>query len=219
MNTTGPRYDFTQVDRSQRANDRRRVASTPGLFHRSRVAAKICCGKSSEPMSSTMCKSIRRSAWYGSRAAHSPWAPSTITRKNVRCTASASTVSGFDEHTVTNAEFAQFIAATGDVTVAEQPLDPAQYPQAKPDLLVPGALVFHMTDGPGRQERHQQLVAICPRRVLAAARGPQRHRRAPTSSRGSCRLCRCRGVRVLGRQDLANRSRMGVRRARRSRRR
>jgi formylglycine-generating enzyme len=59
-------------------------------------------------------------------------------------------VDGFwiDEHTVTNAEFAQFIAATDYVTVAEQPLDPAQYPGAKAGLLVPGALVFHMTDGP-----------------------------------------------------------------------
>jgi formylglycine-generating enzyme required for sulfatase activity len=47
-----------------------------------------------------------------------------------------------DEHTVTNAEFARFVDATGYVTVAERPLDPAAYPDADPDLLVPGALVF-----------------------------------------------------------------------------
>jgi formylglycine-generating enzyme len=60
------------------------------------------------------------------------------------------TVDGFwiDSRTVTNAEFAQFVKETGYMTVAEQPLDPAQYPGAKPELLVPGALVFHMTDGP-----------------------------------------------------------------------
>ena len=34
------------------------------------------------------------------------------------------------------------------VTVAERPLDPADYPEADPDLLVPGSLVFHMTAGP-----------------------------------------------------------------------
>ncbi|HEX6999167.1 MAG TPA: formylglycine-generating enzyme family protein [Gammaproteobacteria bacterium] len=54
------------------------------------------------------------------------------------------TVSGFwiDETAVTNAEFERFIAATGYVTVAERPLDPRQYPNADPDMLVPGALVF-----------------------------------------------------------------------------
>lgn len=53
-----------------------------------------------------------------------------------------------DETTVTNARFAAFVAATGYVTVAERPLDPAQYPGAPPENLQPGALVFHMTQGP-----------------------------------------------------------------------
>lgn len=53
-----------------------------------------------------------------------------------------------DATTVTNAQFARFVAETGHVTVAERPLDPALYPGARPDMLVPGALVFHMTDGP-----------------------------------------------------------------------
>jgi formylglycine-generating enzyme required for sulfatase activity len=59
-------------------------------------------------------------------------------------------VDGFwvDETTVTNAEFARFVAATGYVTVAERPLDAAQYPGAKPEMLVPGGLVFRMTQGP-----------------------------------------------------------------------
>ena len=38
--------------------------------------------------------------------------------------------------------------ATGHVTVAERALDPALYAEADPDLLVPGALVFHQTAGP-----------------------------------------------------------------------
>ncbi|WP_145145153.1 formylglycine-generating enzyme family protein [Roseomonas gilardii] len=59
-------------------------------------------------------------------------------------------VAGFwmDATPVTNAAFARFVTATGYVTLAERPLDPALYPGAIPALLVPGALVFRMTDGP-----------------------------------------------------------------------
>jgi len=53
-----------------------------------------------------------------------------------------------DRYAVTNADFSGFVAATRYVTLAERPLDLALYPGAKPELAVPGALVFHMTDGP-----------------------------------------------------------------------
>jgi len=53
-----------------------------------------------------------------------------------------------DETAVTNRAFAQFVAATGYVTVAERPPDPAHYPGAPAHLLVPGSLVFRMTAGP-----------------------------------------------------------------------
>ena len=53
-----------------------------------------------------------------------------------------------DTHAVTNAEFSRFVRKTGYVTVAERPLDPADYPGAPAENLVPGALVFHMTSGP-----------------------------------------------------------------------
>jgi sulfatase modifying factor 1 len=54
------------------------------------------------------------------------------------------TVDGFwiDRYTVTNREFARFVAKTGHVTVAEQAPDPADYPGAKPELLVPASTVF-----------------------------------------------------------------------------
>jgi formylglycine-generating enzyme required for sulfatase activity len=60
------------------------------------------------------------------------------------------TVDGFwmDSYPVTVAEFRRFIRETGYVTVAERPLDPAQYPDADPALLVPGSLVFYQTSGP-----------------------------------------------------------------------
>jgi formylglycine-generating enzyme len=59
-------------------------------------------------------------------------------------------VEGFwiDERPVTVAEFRRFVKATGHVSVAERPLDPADYPGADPDALVPGALVFQPSRGP-----------------------------------------------------------------------
>jgi sulfatase modifying factor 1 len=59
-------------------------------------------------------------------------------------------VSGFwiDRHQVTNREFAAFVQETGYVTVAERPLDPADFPGAPAENLVPGSLVFTPTPGP-----------------------------------------------------------------------
>jgi formylglycine-generating enzyme len=59
-------------------------------------------------------------------------------------------VDGFwiGQHLVTVAEFRRFVKATGYDTVAERPLDPAQYPDADPELLQPGSLVFYPTRGP-----------------------------------------------------------------------
>jgi formylglycine-generating enzyme required for sulfatase activity len=59
-------------------------------------------------------------------------------------------VDGFwiDRLQVTNREFTAFVDGTGYVTVAERPLDPADFPGAPPENLVPGSLVFTMTPGP-----------------------------------------------------------------------
>jgi formylglycine-generating enzyme len=48
---------------------------------------------------------------------------------------------------VTNGEYAAFVESTGYVTVAERPLDPADFPGAPAENLVPGSLVFTMTPG------------------------------------------------------------------------
>jgi formylglycine-generating enzyme len=49
---------------------------------------------------------------------------------------------------VTNAQFAAFADATGYATVAERPLDPAEFPGAPPENLQPGSMVFRRTAGP-----------------------------------------------------------------------
>lgn len=56
-------------------------------------------------------------------------------------------VEGFwmDPCVVTNAQFAQFVAATGYVTLAERPLNPKDFPGAPPENLVPGSMLFHKT--------------------------------------------------------------------------
>jgi formylglycine-generating enzyme len=53
-----------------------------------------------------------------------------------------------DEHPVTNLQFGRFVKATGYVTVAELPPDPADFPDAEPEQLVPGSLVFQPSQGP-----------------------------------------------------------------------
>jgi formylglycine-generating enzyme required for sulfatase activity len=53
-----------------------------------------------------------------------------------------------DETPVTASDFRRFVRESRYVTVAELPPDPGLYPDADPDLLVPGSLVFRKTAGP-----------------------------------------------------------------------
>jgi len=59
-------------------------------------------------------------------------------------------VDGFwiDSCAVTNRDYQRFVAETDYVTVAERPLDPADFPGAPAENLVPGSLVFTPTPGP-----------------------------------------------------------------------
>lgn len=60
------------------------------------------------------------------------------------------TVNSFimDKFTVTNEQYKKFVDKTGYVTVAERPLNPADYPGVSEDKLIPGALVFKKSKGP-----------------------------------------------------------------------
>ena len=79
-------------------------------------------------------------------------------------------VDGFwiDTHAVTNAQFARFVDATGYVTLAERPADPADYPGADPALLAPSSVVFLQAARPGGPAQSFQLVVVRARRRLAA---------------------------------------------------
>jgi len=83
-------------------------------------------------------------------------------------------VDGFwmDEHPVTNAQFRRFVKAAGHVTLAERPPDAADYPDADPDLLVPGSLVFRMTRGPVDLSDYRSWWAYVPGASWRHPEGP-----------------------------------------------
>ena len=83
-------------------------------------------------------------------------------------------VPGFwmDSHPVTVEEFRRFVKATGYVTVAERPLERADYPDADPDLMVPGSLVFHRTPGPVDLRDYRNWWAYVPGACWRRPEGP-----------------------------------------------
>jgi formylglycine-generating enzyme len=84
-------------------------------------------------------------------------------------------VDGFwiQTHQVTNDEFAEFVSATGYVTIAERPLDPADYPDAPAENLQPGSMVFHRTPGPVDLKHINQWWTWTPGACWSHPRGPR----------------------------------------------
>jgi formylglycine-generating enzyme required for sulfatase activity len=83
-------------------------------------------------------------------------------------------VDGFwiDRYTVTNDQFAAFVAATGHVTVAERPPDPMLYPDADPALMVPASVVFTPTSRPVSRSDHLAWWSLVPGAQWRHPRGP-----------------------------------------------
>jgi formylglycine-generating enzyme required for sulfatase activity len=84
-------------------------------------------------------------------------------------------VDGFwiDAHCVTNTLFSRFVAATGYVTLAERPADPADYPGADPALLVPSSVVFLQPPGPVDLRNHFNWWSYVPGADWRRPYGPQ----------------------------------------------
>jgi sulfatase modifying factor 1 len=84
------------------------------------------------------------------------------------------TVDGFwiDRCAVTNRQFAAFARATGYVTVAERPPDPADFPGAPPENLRAGSLVFTGTPGPVDLRHLDQWWAWTPGACWRRPEGP-----------------------------------------------
>ncbi|GAA3383613.1 formylglycine-generating enzyme family protein [Cryptosporangium minutisporangium] len=74
--------------------------------------------------------------------------------------------------TVTNAAFTAFVTATGYRTVAERPLDPADFPGAPPENLVAGSMVFVGTAGPVDLRHLSQWWAWVPGACWRRPEGP-----------------------------------------------
>jgi formylglycine-generating enzyme len=83
-------------------------------------------------------------------------------------------VDGFwmDEHPVTATEYRRFVTETKYVTVAERALHPEQYPDADPDLLVPGSLVFRNPTGPVNLDDHRNWWEYVPGAYWKRPGGP-----------------------------------------------
>jgi formylglycine-generating enzyme required for sulfatase activity len=77
-----------------------------------------------------------------------------------------------DQHPVTAAAFRRFVRQTGYVTIAERPLDPADYPDADPALLRPGSLVFPKTTGPVDLSDYRNWWAYVPGAYWKRPAGP-----------------------------------------------
>ena len=85
------------------------------------------------------------------------------------------TVDGFwmDQYTVTNEDFAAFIEATGYITAAERTPQAQDYPEAPPEALTPGSLVFSQTDHPVDLRDYSNWWAYVPGANWRHPEGPE----------------------------------------------
>lgn len=77
-----------------------------------------------------------------------------------------------DRYEVTNADYKRFVDATGYITVAERPLNPADYPGTQPEMLAPGALLFRKAPGPVNLNNYHNWWVWAPGTSWKHPKGP-----------------------------------------------
>ena len=85
------------------------------------------------------------------------------------------TVAGFwiDRAPVTNQEFADFVAATGHMTLAERVPTASDYPDARPELLVAGSAVFVQPPAPVPLDHESRWWSYVPGASWRQPEGPR----------------------------------------------
>jgi formylglycine-generating enzyme len=78
-----------------------------------------------------------------------------------------------DRYIVSNEQFMRFVAATGYVTLAERPLNPADFPGAPAENLSPGSMTFRKTTGPVDLRNYANWWAWTPGTCWRRPLGPQ----------------------------------------------
>ena len=118
-----------------------------------------------------------------------------------------------DRMPVSNEQFAAFVRATGYVTVAERKPDSKDFPGVPEEKLVPGSLVFTPPRKAVALSDHRQWWRFVPGACWNHPEGPSSDLQGcAQASRGACLLGRCHRLCEVGRQTLADRGRMGIRR-------
>ena len=98
-------------------------------------------------------------------------------------------VDGFwmDATEVTNAQFAVFVKATGYVTVAERTPRAEDFPGAKPEVLVPGSVMFSPPSHPVPLNNEYAWWSVPARRQLAPSVRPGEFNRGEGTMAGHSR--------------------------------
>ena len=105
------------------------------------------------------------------------------------------TVGGFwmDRYTVTNTEFRRFVEATDYITLAERPANAADYPGAKPEMLLPASVMFKKATHPVDLGNHYNWWEYVQGANWRHPRGTVRASRVAAASGDQQATRRCRG--------------------------
>ena len=115
-------------------------------------------------------------------------------------------VDGFwmDQTEVTNAQFAEFVKATGYVTLAERTPRAEEFPGVPPEKLVAGSVVFSPPSHAVPLDNHFRGGPTSRVRTGAIRSGPELDRGERETSCRARRVRRCRCLREMGRQAASH---------------